>query len=304
MKFNAPPCWPVPKDWSPTPEWSPDPAWPAAPPGWVFWVEEDDAAADTADQEFIKPRGALPRLAQRWQFAIAAVVSFGVVAGLGLALLTVAFRPETKIGILPYTSTSPHTSTSVPEWPVRPDWPGPWSGKLDFGAWDEFGGVHAEFSNYGRSVVLDTRDTIDTWKTKWSGLSRQRQSRCDLRIAGRVRDISHKAGVPGGFGIGLGTVGPGDPSTAELTGSAIQFDFGLSGYRIAVYPDDTVGDVIAAPLDNQWHNIEVTIGTAGHTLVVDGQTVLQSNIGGQCGQPIIRVWAGSAEFADLTFLPN
>jgi len=42
-RFNPPPGWPVPSGWTPPPEWQPDPVWPAAPPGWQFWVVDDQA---------------------------------------------------------------------------------------------------------------------------------------------------------------------------------------------------------------------------------------------------------------------
>jgi hypothetical protein len=39
VHFNPPPGWLVPPGFSPSSDWHPDPAWPAAPVGWVFWVE-------------------------------------------------------------------------------------------------------------------------------------------------------------------------------------------------------------------------------------------------------------------------
>ncbi len=40
-RFNPPPGWPVPpRDWIPSQDWKPDPSWPPAPPGWQFWVAE------------------------------------------------------------------------------------------------------------------------------------------------------------------------------------------------------------------------------------------------------------------------
>ena len=39
VHFNPPPGWLVPPGFSPSSDWHPDPAWPAAPAGWVFWVE-------------------------------------------------------------------------------------------------------------------------------------------------------------------------------------------------------------------------------------------------------------------------
>ncbi|ORB01804.1 hypothetical protein BST30_20710 [Mycobacterium mantenii] len=41
MRFNPPPGWPAPpQDWTPSQDWKPDPSWPPAPPGWHFWVPE------------------------------------------------------------------------------------------------------------------------------------------------------------------------------------------------------------------------------------------------------------------------
>jgi hypothetical protein len=39
-------------------------------------------------------------------------------------------------------------------------------------------------------------------------------------------------------------------------------------------------------------------GSGVVTQTVDGTTVVQSRPGG-CGQPVFRVWAGAAEFADV-----
>ncbi|MBD7981294.1 excalibur calcium-binding domain-containing protein [Oerskovia merdavium] len=45
VHFNPPPGWLVPPGFAPSSDWHPDPAWPAAPQGWVFWVEAGAAAA-------------------------------------------------------------------------------------------------------------------------------------------------------------------------------------------------------------------------------------------------------------------
>lgn len=42
MRFNAPPGWPVRPGFTPDDRWQPDPSWPAAPAGWVFWIDVDD----------------------------------------------------------------------------------------------------------------------------------------------------------------------------------------------------------------------------------------------------------------------
>lgn len=149
---------------------------------------------------------------------------------------------------------------------VAPGWP-PTSPEpfLDFAAWQSFGAVHVDFADDGRTVVVDTRDTVETWRTKWSGLISTRTSACAVRIVGRVRDRDHAVGRAGGFAIGLGELLPGDPVKAELAGSAVQFDFGMRGFRTAVYPADADHGVRPADLDNRWHDIEVVIDSGSHT---------------------------------------
>lgn len=56
--FNVPPGWPAPPpDWVPQPGWTPDPAWPAAPDGWVFWLQDDrEANSNEGDtQRYVAP---------------------------------------------------------------------------------------------------------------------------------------------------------------------------------------------------------------------------------------------------------
>jgi outer membrane protein assembly factor BamB len=45
--FNPPPGWPVRVGWTPPPGWTPEPGWPPAPDGWQFWIDDDDAPAET-----------------------------------------------------------------------------------------------------------------------------------------------------------------------------------------------------------------------------------------------------------------
>jgi hypothetical protein len=199
------------------------------------------------------------------------------------------------------------TPVTVPYRPVPatpsfiPDWPRPQDTYVDFSSWASFGGIDARFTEDGRAVSLDTHDTTDTWHTKWSGLIQQGPPQCTFRLTGRVRDTSHAVGVAGGFGIGMGDVGSGDPTTATLTGSAIQFDFGQNGYRMAVYPSDNDNGLTPAALDNHWHDIDLTVDTRGSSLLVDGRQVAETTSAGQCGHPVIRIWAGAAEFANFRF---
>jgi hypothetical protein len=294
VKFNPPPNWPVPKDWEPDPQWQPPATWPAAPPGWTFWTERADVQPPSGT-ELPGSSFETPTRKKLWRRPTTIFLVLGVVASLVVAFLVVrVIDPLLRI------ETQPHTEKISPGG-VSPDWPGPWAANVDFSSWTTFGGIDAEFSDHGRSVLLDTNDTTDTWRTKWSGLIQDGPPMCAMRFTGRARDVSHTGGVPGGFGIGLATLGPGDPDTADLSGTAIQFDFGQQGFRSASYPSDTDIGFEPAPLDHAWHQIEVIVKETSYTLVVDGRTVTNREVPGRCGHPVVRVWAGSAEFADFTF---
>jgi hypothetical protein len=44
FRFNPAPGWPAPEaGWKPPAGWRPDPSWPPSPPGWQFWVPDDQA---------------------------------------------------------------------------------------------------------------------------------------------------------------------------------------------------------------------------------------------------------------------
>ncbi|OBC03411.1 hypothetical protein A5784_14415 [Mycobacterium sp. 852013-50091_SCH5140682] len=295
-RFNPPPGWPVAPEWSPTPDWQPDPQWPPAPQGWQFWLDD---RSDTATDEDGTGHPAEPgsRLSRHRVLVVAtagSLVVVAIVAAIVAVVLPVSHDGH-AIHELPVTDGPPSGT-------VRPDWPSPQAAHVDFRAWTAFGGIDAQFGDDGRSVVLDTHDTTDTWRTKWSGLAQPGPARCDLRMTGRVRDISHSDGVAGGFGIGLATLAPGDPTTAALDGTAIQFDFGQQGFRTADYPSDTDHGLQPGWLDHDWHDIEIAIDANAHALSVDGQQVSSVATGARCGSPVIRVWAGSAEFADFSFV--
>ena len=180
-------------------------------------------------------------------------------------------------------SLNPHTATSLTDW-------------------SQFGGIDAHPGQQADSIVLDTHNTTDTWTTKWSGLTDPVGSACTLHFSARVRDISHTLGVPGGYGIGLATT-QNDPSgQVTLNGTAIQYDFGQQGYRTATYPDDGAFGIVPASLDHDWHNIEVSFDSEGIVSeTADGVVVVHQSVSKLCGQPVIRVWAGAVEFADVTF---
>ena len=171
---------------------------------------------------------------------------------------------------------------------------------MSLNGWSQFGGIDAHPGTSGDTVVLDTHNTTDTWTTKWSGLIAPAESACTLHVSTRVRDISHTLGVPGGYGIGLATTKDDPPGQVTLDGTAIQYDFGQQGYRTAIYPNDSAFGLAPAPLDHDWHTIDVAFdaqGVASET--VDGKLMVHQPVGKLCGQPVIRVWAGAVEFGDV-----
>lgn len=208
--------------------------------------------------------------------------------------------PATRIALTPMTNDA-NSPQSGGYSSITPDWPTRGANFVDFSSWSSFGGVDAQFTDNGRTAFLNTHDTTDTWHTKWSGLIQEGEPLCAFRLTGRVRDASHTVGVPGGLGIGTAELGSGDPAEASLTGSAIQFDFGQNGYRLAVYPSDNDNGLVPAALDNQWHDIDLTVDDKASTLLVDGRLAAKALSPGQCGHPVIRVWAGAAEFTGFRF---
>lgn len=301
MRFNPPPNWPpFPADWTPGPDWQPDPSWPPAPPGWPYWV--DDTAQpfrppEADDQHRYGPTEPGPphiSSGRKWliaggaALAVILLVAAGTVAVKQLGRGGTALQAQT--GETFTESTTFSGLTFVPNHPAVP---------TDFTGWNRFGGIDATFSDNGHSVRLDTHDNVDTWKTKWSGLTRPISPACSLRVTGRVRDVSHTRGVTGGYGIGIAKVA-GPPAAEELKGSAVQYDFGQQGWRLAEYPSDSDSGLIAVPLDNDWHAIDVTITSTGAVSVdLDGKHAVRATMAPGCGQPTIRVWAGAAEFADM-----
>ena len=138
----------------------------------------------------------------------------------------------------------------------------------------------------------------------WSGLIAPGPPQCNTRITGSARDISHNSGVAGGFGIGL-TILQKDASGQQASyGSAVQYDFGLNGYFAVAYPTAAAYSLVAAPLDHDWHEFDITVDAQGAiTAQVDGKTVVQTQGSAVCGMPTIRVWAGSAEFREFSVQP-
>src|SRR5262249_45494610 len=157
-------------------DWTPDPSWPQAPPGWQFWLSdepEDDvvtyaespAEADTPDRP---PR----RWWHRSKGTIAGIVAFNAVVAIGLVVLFMVPRPLTR-RTMPETHDLPPTVNDSAPTGADPGWRDPGWGTtplyIDFAAWTRFGGIDATVSDGGKTVRLDTHDTTDTWRTKWSG---------------------------------------------------------------------------------------------------------------------------------------
>lgn len=280
--FNPPPGWQVPRGFQPGPDWKPDPVWPPAPPGWEFWTDAQSDPVATA------PRRARGLLAGALSFIVVvlfgggALVAFGGGAGIRLLPVEQQIRDDVFSPPLTFVPRHPPTGAEHPQ------------------SWTTFGGIDAQFSAGGRDVLLNTNDTVDTWTTKWSGIAGVGPDTCAVTISGRVRDISHTPGIPGGYGLGLARVhGASDAET--LTGAALQYDFGQRGYRLARYPSDTDSGLVAAPLDNAWHTFTLRIESSGAIqLELDGRPVVAAHTEPVCGRPTIRVWAGTVEFADLT----
>ena len=62
--------------------------------------------------------------------------------------------------------------------------------------------------------------------------------------------------------------------------------------------------LVEAPLDQEWHTFDIAIDENGWiTADVDGKTVVRAKGNAVCGQPTIRVWAGSAEFREFSAQP-
>jgi hypothetical protein len=324
MQFNPPPGWPVPPGFRPSGGWLPDPHWPPAPPGWQFWtVDEVDAPALNIPPPS-RSRGfnaaAIPDTQGRRKFVTTTrlLAGMAMLAVIGLvASLMMQTTPEPEPAMPPPEPGPVLQGVPDEAWAHMPTggWvspPGPLPSMMtpppvpiegnNLNRWQVFGGVDARFGADNTSVMLDTHDTTDTWKTKWSGIIAPEGPRCAVRhIHVRVRDLSHHLGVPGGYGIGLARLQDSRSKNPELDGWAVQYDFGQTGYRIAVYPDDSDVGLVSAQLDHAWHTVDLVDDTDGQVVEsVDGATVVQRERPGTCdGQPVFRVWAGAAEFRDI-----
>jgi serine/threonine-protein kinase len=262
--------------WPPSPPGAPPPARPASPPS---------------------PPPA--RQLKRW-LVPAAILAVLAVLGGGLAIWQ-GTRPHTSSTSPSSTPTTATTATSISSTTPPRSSTAPAIPVVDFHSWQPFGGIDAKIGGDGRSVVLDTHDTTGNWKTVWSGLIATEPQQCSTHITGRARDISHTYGVPGGFGIGLTALQNDSSGKQALYGSAVQYDLGLKGYFAVSYPGAESYQLVTAPLDNEWHNFDVTIDAQGRiTAQVDGKTVILTQGRPVCGMPTLRVWAGSAEFSEFS----
>lgn len=279
MTFNPPPGWPpMPPGWSPPSGWRPDPSWPPAPPGWSFW---SDMPISDASQ---LPHGRSAAGSRTLGITVA------VAAAVIVAILVVGFllwpSPGAPVAA-PVTVTNSVTVAPGPAYETLTDW-------------EAVGGIDVRASNGSTGATLDTHDTTDTWVTKWSGLVRRSGDICGTTISAQIRDVSHRLGVPGGYGLGL-TRPTGSHPANLLTGTAVQYDFGQRGYRLATYPSDGDFGLVPADLDNAWHDVELTVGSdQSISMRVDGKQVASRTSVGTCGRPTIRVWAGSIEVRNVT----
>lgn len=287
----APPPLPPPPRQPPTRQRShPNPEFirPPTPPGRPFtpWTPPPSS-----------PSAPAARRPNRWVVPVAIVAAMAVVGGLALWYTT---RPSSAPTSSPVSTTSTAPIATGSTAPTTS--PG---AAVDFRTWQAFGGIDAQISDDGRSVVLDTHDTRENWKAVWSGLIAPGQPQCSTRITGSARDISHSPGVTGGFGIGLTTLQKDGSGQEASYGSAVQYDFGLNGYFAVAYPTAQSYSLVPAPLDHEWHEFDIAIDENGWiTADVDGKTVVRAKGNAVCGTPTIRVWAGSAEFRDFAVQPN
>ena len=265
--------------------------WPPPPPARPFMQRPP---ATSASPPMSQPVPAARR-SKRWVVPASILAVAAVVGGSAIWLTT---RPSTTPLI---SSAAPTASTTSPISSANP----PAIPGVDFRSWQAFGGIDAKVSPDGRSVVLDTHDTAESWTAVWSGLIAPGPPQCSTRITGSARDISHSSGVTGGFGIGLTTLQK-DASGQEASyGSAVQYDFGLNGYFAVAYPTAESYSLVPAPLDHDWHKFEIAIDENGWiTADVDGKTVVRAKGAAVCGQPTIRVWTGSAEFREFAVQPS
>lgn len=175
-------------------------------------------------------------------------------------------------------------------------WPEVGAVYVDFSTWALFGSLETLFDDNGRTATLTATES-----TSSSGLIQAGPPRCRLKMTGRVRGISFDGSEAGGFGIGLATVTDDHGGHLGLSGSGIQFDYGVGAFRIQNLSDGAALAGVVQPLDDQWHDIEFALTPDGQFLTIDGHTVVQTSAPAQCGGAALWVRGGTAELSEFSF---
>ena len=63
------------------------------------------------------------------------------------------------------------------------------------------------------------------------------------------------------------------------------------------------GAVTSAPLDNNWHEISVTVTGNHYQSSVDGKVIFTGTTPLTCGGVFIRIWRSTVRLRDLTVTP-
>jgi hypothetical protein len=133
--------------------------------------------------------------------------------------------------------------------------------------------------------------------TYWGGLYATPHVGCDYRFDGMAELL------PGGSGYGFGVRASVD-SAGVPHSEGIQYDAGIGGYRDTLLPDDSeTGTVTSAPLDNNWHEISVTVTGNHYQSSVDGKVIFTGTTPLACGGVFIRIWRSTVRLRDLTVTP-
>jgi hypothetical protein len=133
--------------------------------------------------------------------------------------------------------------------------------------------------------------------TYWGGLYATPKVGCDYRFDGMAELL------PGGSGYGFGVhASVGSDGVPHSEG--IQYDSGIGGYRDTLLPDDSeTGTVTSASLDNNWHEISVTVTGNHYQSSVDGKIIFTGTTPLACGGVFIRIWRSTVRLRDLTVTP-
>lgn len=133
--------------------------------------------------------------------------------------------------------------------------------------------------------------------TYWGGLYAAPQVGCDYRFDGMAQLLPSGSGY--GFGVDASVDSAGVPHS-----EGIQYDAGIGGYRDTLLPDDSeTGTVTPASLDNNWHEISVTVTGNHYQSSVDGKIIFTGTTPLACGGVFIRIWRSTVRLRDLTVTP-